>query len=278
MKQPNYAPLGLQTEQIDGFAIEFCAQGAGDGLPMLFMHGIGSNASAWQGQIAYFGRERRVIAWNAPGYGNSSPLPIQTPGAADYADCAAQFLRHLGIHRAIIVGQSLGAIMASGLALRHPDLVAGLVLISPASGYATPKSQPLPARVAERVALARQLGPAGLADARASNLLSANAAPWAHAIVHRAMASINPDGYEQASRMLAYADLKDMVRHIALDSTVICGSEDRITPPEGCWLIADQFPSASWHLVDGYGHAIATEAPEAVNALIRGYVCGLDSA
>lgn len=238
-------------------------------LPLVLLHGIGSSSRAWQGQFAAFGQERPVFAWNAPGYAGSDPLPMAVPVAADYGAAALAWLDHFGIERCVLVGQSLGAIMATALARLAPRRIAALALASPASGYRVPPGTPLPEKIAARISDLHQLGPKGLADARAHRLLTSAAGAKARAIVHAAMAEVVPQGYEQAVHLLAGADLLENVTHLALPTMVLWGAEDVVTPPADCAKVADAVPSALRIEVSGGGHAFATELPGAFNAAIR---------
>ena len=80
----------------------------GPGPCIVFLHGIGSNSASWLGQFEAFCAERRVIAWNAPGYGETAHLPVAAPVACDYGQALWRLLDHLGVGRCILVGQSLG--------------------------------------------------------------------------------------------------------------------------------------------------------------------------
>jgi pimeloyl-ACP methyl ester carboxylesterase len=244
------------------------------------MHGIGSNSRAWAGQFARFSAERRVLAWNAPGYAGSDPLPMPAPVAEDYAAAALAWLDHLGIGRCVVVGQSLGAIMATALARLAPERVAALALASPASGYGVAPGDPLPDKVAARIEDVRRLGPAGLAAARAGRLLTAQASDEAFAMVQIAMAEVEPAGYEQAVRLLGGADLARDVAQVAgamAPMLVLWGSEDIVTPPAGCASIAQAAaPYAARVQVQGGGHAFATEIPMAFNDAIAPLIAASD--
>jgi pimeloyl-ACP methyl ester carboxylesterase len=269
MSAPYLVPP-LQTATTAGRRMAWRELGPEHGLtPLVLMHGIGSSSRAWGGQFAAFGGERRVIAWNAPGYAGSDPLAQPAPGPADYAQALLGLVDHLGLDRIVLVGQSLGAIMATAAALAAPTRVESLVLVSPAGGYATPFGQPLPASVQSRLDDLADLGPAGLAAARSHRLLTDRAGPLARDIVRQAMAEIRPDGYVQASRMLAGADLPAMMPDVRAPTTVIWAAEDVITPPAGCRRVADSLPGATAVELPRGGHAVATEYPEMFNAALR---------
>ncbi|MFV0383463.1 alpha/beta fold hydrolase, partial [Paracoccus sp. (in: a-proteobacteria)] len=76
-----------------------CLERRGDGLTLILLHGIGSNASGFAGLLPHLPPGWRVIAWAAPGYGGSAPLAGEWPVAADYARALARLMDRLGIDR-----------------------------------------------------------------------------------------------------------------------------------------------------------------------------------
>lgn len=277
MGQPRYVEPPLQRADVAGHHQAWRETGTDAGLPLLLLHGIGSNSRAWAGQFAGFGAERRVVAWNAPGYCGSDLLPAPWPTPDDYAAAALALLDHLDIGRCIVIGQSLGAIMATALALRAPHRIAALALASPASGYGISRGDALPAKVQRRIDDVRSIGAAGLADLRAMALLTDAASPEARAIVHTAMAEVVPDGYVQAVRLLAAADLIADVGRLSMPGCVLWGGDDTITPPRACRAVADAFPNAYARELAGVGHGFATEAPEQFNSAVRPMIEAADA-
>jgi pimeloyl-ACP methyl ester carboxylesterase len=247
--------------------------GVGDALPLVLLHGIGSNASAWAGQFAGLAGDRRIVAWNAPGYPGSDALPSPWPSARDYAAALIALLDHLGIRRCALVGHSLGAIVAAAVAFEAPSRIAALMLASPASGYSASPDSELPAPVAGRIADIETLGPRGLADKRAGRLLTERASVAARELVWRAMSEVTVDGYRQASRMLASADIKRDAARLTMPTIVAWGSADVVTPPASCRAVADAVPASilGGRAVElpALGHGFATEDPAAFNAIVR---------
>ncbi len=102
---------------------------AGHGPPVLLVHGVGLNADAWEPQIAGLSTQRRVIAIDLPGHGRSDLL-AEAAGLADYVTAVAGFIDAMGLSPVPVVGHSLGAMVALGLALDHPDKVALLIALN----------------------------------------------------------------------------------------------------------------------------------------------------
>ncbi|HKU00742.1 MAG TPA: alpha/beta fold hydrolase, partial [Paraburkholderia sp.] len=182
-----------------------------EALPLVLLHGIGSGAASWVQQFEALGEgvenPRRVLAWDAPGYGASTPVASASPVAADYARVLADWLDALGIERCVLVGHSLGAIIAGAFAAAHPERVAGLLLISPAGGYGAADPAVRAERRDARLAMLAELGPQGLAQKRSANMLSPHASADSRAWVRWNMSRVVPHGYAQATHLLANADL-----------------------------------------------------------------------
>ncbi len=242
------------------------------GVPLVLLHGIGSGAASWQAQLEAFSDRYRVIAWDAPGYGGSTPLEPTMPDARDYAGALADFLDALEIGSCHLVGHSLGALMACAFAQRWPDRVKSLTLGDPAAGYGNAAPELRAQRRSARLGLLDELGPEGLARERHGVLLSDNAPDWARKRVHDVMSRIRPDGYRQAVELLMQGDIHADAAGIDLPVLVVVGGADTVTPPEGCRKVADSFPNATFEILPGLGHASYVEGPDAFNAVLGAYL------
>ncbi|KUZ92839.1 alpha/beta hydrolase [Burkholderia ubonensis] len=243
---------------------------AGRTLPVVLLHGIGSGAASWVRQLDALGASRRVLAWDAPGYGASTPVHGASPAAADYAAALGAWLDALGIDRCVLVGHSLGAIVAGGFARVMPERVAGLLLISPAGGYGSAPAETRASRRDARLAMLDELGPAGLAAQRSGNMLSGNASEDARAWVRWNMARIVPAGYAQATHLLANADLASDLAGFRGRAAVAVGANDAITPPAACERIAAAL-HVGLQVIPQAGHAGYVEAPAVYSALIDAF-------
>lgn len=241
----------------------------GKGPPLVLLHGIGSGSGSWIDQLHGLHDLRRVVAWDAPGYGGSFALPAPAPAPADYAEALAAFLDALGIAACDLVGHSLGALMACAFARRRPERVNDLILAAPAAGYGGASPELREERRSERLAALDALGPEGLARERHGALLSRGASDRARERVRAEMARIRPDGYRQAVEALARGDIRADAREIRIRTAVIVGSADRVTPRDACQKVAECFPHASFSVIFGVGHACYVEDPLAFNAALE---------
>lgn len=242
---------------------------SGSRAPIVLLHGIGSSSASWVPMMTRLQDTFRLIAWDAPGYADSTPLAPAAPAAADYAAALAQLLDALAIERTVLVGHSLGALMAASFARQHSARVARLLLADPASGYGLADEATRNERLHSRLKLMNELGPQGMAERRAAQLLSPNASADALALVRWSMRRLRPDGHEQAAHMLAAGRLIEDVAHYNGQTLVVCGSEDKITPEDGCRKVAQACSNGTYRTLPGLGHACYVEAPQTLADVVR---------
>jgi pimeloyl-ACP methyl ester carboxylesterase len=103
----------------------------GQGVPLLFLHGLGSYGPAWQKNMAYLSPHFRCLALDLPGFGKSGKERV-TPGMGYYAGVVREFLDRLGIAACYLIGHSMGGQVALHTALRYPERIKKLSLMAPA--------------------------------------------------------------------------------------------------------------------------------------------------
>lgn len=242
---------------------------------LVLLHGVGSNAHSFDPLFERLPADWSLVSWNAPGYGTSVPLPSAQPTAAAYAERLQDLADSLSLDRFAIAGHSLGTLIATEFARRHPQRVTALVLISCAMGYRIPAGAPLPEKAAARLRDLERLGPRAFAEARAPNLLH-DPDPRTDLLgdAIEAMAAINPDGYAQAVHMLASGNLAAAAAGVQAPALVLVGAEDRVTPPDqsrrtyGALRLAGAEAGTEYREIEGAGHLVHREKPDAVAAEI----------
>lgn len=235
---------------------------ASSDFAVVLLHGISSGAASWLDVALQLGDKARVLAWDAPGYGVSTPLAQSAPADADYAQVLAQSLLVLGVRRCILVGHSLGALMAARLAVTAaPGLVEQLVLISPAGGYGAPAKAEQQAKVREgRLAALAEKGVAGLAAVIDQRLVSSEAPEAVRAWVRWNTARMQPQGYAQAVELLCGSDLAQARGRLGMPVEVWVGEHDVVTTPAACksW---SELLGAHYGTLAAAGHASPVEQP-----------------
>ncbi|MGO4305012.1 alpha/beta fold hydrolase [Cupriavidus sp. RAF12] len=252
-------------------ALLTCRVGGTRGPVIVLLHGISSGAASWLPCASLLAAHARVIAWDAPGYGQSTPLPMPAPTARDYAARLGQLLAALQVKPDLIVGHSLGALMAAAYATQAAPatLPDRFLLLSPALGYGAPGKEEKSREVAgQRLHTLETLGVDGLAQRGPTRLLSAAATSDAQAWVRWNMQRLNPDGYRQAVALLCGDDIGQYLASAARPVEVGCGAQDVVTTPAASAALAERF-GLPFHLIPDAGHACYIEQAQSVARLIR---------
>lgn len=236
---------------------------------VVLLHGISSGAASWSQCAGILGRRARVIAWNAPGYAESSPLPMPVPSALDYARQLAALLAGLNVESCLLVGHSLGALMAAAYGSVAGNLATHIALMSPALGYQSEAKKALADSVrAKRFQALEQDGLEAIAERLPDRLLTAAASPAQRASVTQNALRLNPAGYRQAVEMLCSEDIERYVLDAGA-AQVFCGDHDVVTTPEQSSAFA-QRADLPFTLIENAGHACYVEQPAVVAGLLSG--------
>ena len=252
----------------DNRVITYRAAGARHSPAIMLLHGMGSSSAGYRAQLAALTKNHRVIAWDAPGYGQSSPFAINAPAATDYADALADLMSALGIARATVVGSSWGSVIATTFAARYPLATRALVLSAPnvARGHLSGAE-----RDAAREALMRNAA-AQSPEARAAvvnALLAPSASAQVRTLVSRLRDAVTPTGWEHAVDMLFSTHTPSVVASIQVPISVIVGTLDRLAPVEDhARPIHEAARHSTLSVLEEIGHMPKLEAPEAFNSIV----------
>jgi 3-oxoadipate enol-lactonase len=253
----------------NGYDIGYQEAGRGEALPIVFLHGVGSDKSVWRPQLEHFGRERRALAFDYPGYGESDPAPEGTT-RDDYASAIISAMHELGIDRAHICGLSLGGVVAIAMAHADAHRCASLTL---ADTFAV---HPDGEGIYDRgVAASNALRV--MAESRVDVLLAQPANPAVRSEVVETMARIDPAAYRIGAEAVWLADQRERAHDIRAPTLVLCGTEDRVTPPALSKELAHIIPGARYEPVEGSGHISNLERPDEFNTLVNAFIRGVDS-
>lgn len=224
----------------------------GRGEALTLLHGISSQAASWHKQLAG-SDEWRVLAWDMPGYGVSAPLLNDRPDADDYARALATMLDSAGVERTVLVGHSLGAMVACAFAARYPHRVCRLILVDPAQGYG-PTGREQRQKIWEERNHQLTQGFDWMADHRATRLLRPGARKADIDAVAHSMRQLNDRGYLAAAWMLAHGDIQRYLAQWSGPFEVWCGERDVITPPEKSRALAQKW-GMPYYAIPNAGHA-----------------------
>ncbi len=243
---------------------------AGQGQPLVLLHGIGANASAWRPQLAGLADAFDVIAWDAPGYGRSSDPPHDWT-MAEYADCLAGFLDGLDIPKAHFLGQSWGGVLAQEFYDRYADRAASLILSDTTLGGDVTRDDG-ETRLQARLRAMETMTPAEYARARAPHLLAPDPPADVLREVEVMLAQLHPAGFRSAAIALARADVRAVLPRIRVPTLVLCGEQDQVTSPAIGARLIGEIPNARKVIFPGVGHLNNMEQPDRYNATVREFL------
>jgi pimeloyl-ACP methyl ester carboxylesterase len=248
---------------------------AGEGSPpLLFLHGIGGTRASFDAQLATFGAAWRAVAWDMPGYGASPALPRMTFPAL--ADAAVRLLDHLGVGRAVVVGHSMGGMVAQELCVAHADRVAAAVLYATTPMFGSADGAFQQRFLAERLApLDRGLTPADLAPRVVGGMLAPGAPAAARERAIAGMAAITAAAYRAALKCLVTFDRRADLGRIACPVLALAAELDALAPPETMARMAERIPGARYACLPGVGHLAHLEAPARFDAAVAEFVAAL---
>jgi 3-oxoadipate enol-lactonase len=253
----------------------FSYEAAGDpgSPPLVFLHGIGGAARAWRGQLDFFEDRYRVIAWDMPGYGGSTPL--STVSIAALADAFHDFLQQIGARKPILVGHSIGGMIVQQLLAKDSSIARAVVLAqtSPAFGKADGDWQ--------KEFIAARLGPLdrgetmiSLAPMLVRELVGDDPDPAGIDLARECMAAVPASTYRATMLALLGFDQRSALKTIAVPTLVLSGSKDKNAPAPMMAKMASYIPSASYVELEGAGHLVNLERPAIFNAALDRFLTG----
>jgi pimeloyl-ACP methyl ester carboxylesterase len=254
---------------VDGLRIAYTR--AGSGPAVVLLHGAPADSRTWQWMLPDLARDHTVVAWDAPGFGESSGIDDGWR-AARYADALAGFLAALGLERPHLVGWSFGTMVALALFQHHPAVPASLVLVGGYAGWAG--SLP-PEEVARRLEMF--LGMAELGDAFEprsypglfSDLIPADRESELVAMMRE---NVRPATIRAAGHIGAETDLRPMLPTVDVPTLVLHGEADARSPLPNADALHDAIPTSQLVVLSGLGHACVIEDPAACAAEIRRFI------
>ena len=248
----------------NGYDIGYEDAGTSNATPIVFLHGVGSDKSVWRPQLDHFAQTRRAVAFDYPGYGDSDPVPTGTT-RDDYASAIISAMHELGIDRAHICGLSLGGVVAIAMHHADPTRCASLILAD------TFAEHPDGRAIYER-SIAASGNLRAMAEARVDVLLAQPADPAVRSEVVETMAAIDPAAYRIGAEAVWLADQRERAAEIRVPTLVLCGAEDKVTPPALSDNLAALIRGARIVMIEGVGHIGNLENPGEFNRVVEGFV------
>jgi 3-oxoadipate enol-lactonase len=259
----------MRIMDLGDIRLHWRADGDPGGAPIVFLNSLGTDLRLWDKTVAALPPGWRAIRMDKRGHGLSDcPRGPYSMGAL--IRDAERVIDGAGVRGAVIVGCSIGGMIAQGLAVKRPDLARALVLSNTGARIGTA------AMWAERIAAVEAGGIEAIADAVMARWFapafraSPEATGWRHMLTRTPAA-----GYAGCCAAIAGADFLTTTARLTLPTLAIAGSEDGSTPPDLVRETAALIAGSRFVLIRGAGHLPCVEAPEAFSAALAGFLAEL---
>lgn len=257
----------------------------GSGPAVLFVHGLGGRWTNWIEQLPTISAGWRTIAVDLPGFG-ASPMPAEPISIAGYARTLARLLDALRIDSATLVGNSMGGETAVELALRWPERVDRLALVSPA-GISTALAQ-------QQMRMLRRVHPAVqmvtrlvAADAQwlarrprirgaMLSVVAAHPRQLPPPLAFEQLKGVGKPGFLPALEAIASHSrtLRERLPAVAAPTLLLWGAQDPVIPVRDVDVFERKIPGAHKIVWQHTGHVAMFERPAEFNALLEGFLSG----
>jgi pimeloyl-ACP methyl ester carboxylesterase len=231
-----------------------------------------SDSRTWRPQLEALSDEFTLLAWDAPGCGESFDPPGDY-GLGGYADCLASFIAAQGLERPHVLGLSLGSALALELFRRHPAVPRSLVLASAYAGWAGSLGREVAEQRREIFLRDAERSPDRVVSDFNKTLFMDSVPSQVVAEFAAVAREFRPAGLRAMGHALADADLRDVLPLVDVPTLLIYGDADQRSPvsPVGEALHAG-IPGSKLVVLEGPGHVVNLEAPERFNDEVRAFL------
>lgn len=239
----------------------------GAGPVLFFLHGMNGNSRSWASSFLSLRNNFRVIAWDAPSFGSSDSFG---DSIEVYKSAAKALIKGLGVEKAILIGHSMGGLVATKLAIDSETSVAGLVLSSSHLGFGRPKGEPLMFRYSNRIEVLSK----NSADAEYTMERAKRSTPeGTHEDVIKFLADVagntRIEGIRDGGRMSQETDNTVTCEDINAPVLMLTGAKDSIISTEMHAALVAALPKADKVVIPEAGHASYAEYPDIFNKHVK---------
>ena len=262
----------LRTIRLAGRSVTYLEMGAGEGPPVVLVHGLGANWQNWLETLPALARERRTIALDLPGFGESE-MPADRISISNYARVVEELCEKLDLGPVALVGNSMGGFIVAEMAISYPERAERIVLAA-AAGISVTSAYRRPTVTAARATTAAgffkitqrrdfvvrpRLRHLALAPVvRHPTLIAPD-------LVHEVMKALGKPGYLDALDAVLLYDFRDRLEEISCPALLLWGEKDMLVPVADADEFERRIPDARKVLLEDTGHAPQLERPTEFN-------------
>lgn len=228
--------------------------------PVILIHGAGGTHLYWPPQIRRLNNQR-IFAVDLPGHGKSEGIGHQT--IDDYAGHILEFIKAIKLNSAILVGHSMGSAIALTAAICSPKQVSALGLVGSGSKLrvspAILQSASDPSTFMDAVRMVNNFSYSERADARLKELGEQKLSETRPPVLYGDFLAC--DAF----------NVTDQLSKISAPTLIICGADDKMTPPKYSELLRDNISNSRMEIINNAGHMVMLEQPDVVANLLADF-------
>lgn len=246
---------------------------AGEGMPLLFIHGYPLSRKIWEPQSAGLAAYARVISPDLRGHGDTDPVP--GPYSVDLlAEDCVNLLDNLGITQPVVVcGLSMGGYVTLAFFRKFAERMAGMILTATRAGADSPEGK---ANREKAITIAQSSGAQAIADSMLPKMFSPLTYTDQPTLVERIrslMAGTSINGIVGALQaMKDRPDSTQLLSTINKPVLIIHGSDDQLIPATEASMMQNSISGAELVIIERAGHLLNLEQPAAFNQAVRQFI------
>lgn len=256
----------MNITQLNNIFVHYRDEGPKDGPAVVFSNSLGTDLRLWDKVVPLLPPGLRLVRYDKRGHGlTECPNGPYTMGSL--VTDIERLIDHLSLKDVIVVGCSVGGLIAQGLAVKRLDQVRGIVLTNTGAKIGTDQMW------ADRIDAIKQGGIEALADATMERWFSKKFRASPEMIGWRNMLTRQPaEGYMGVAAAISRTDFYATTATLTLPTLAIAGSEDGATPPDLVRETAELIKGARFELIRGAGHLPMAEAPQEFAAKVTAFL------
>jgi 3-oxoadipate enol-lactonase len=250
----------------DGTRLFAQSEGPEDGPAVVFANSLGSSIAVWDAILPLLPADLRIIRYDLRGHGRSE-VPAGPYSMGQLVSDAEAVCDAFEVRDALIVGLSVGGMIAQGLAVKRPDLIRAVVLSNTAAKIGNADMWN------DRIKLIRENGMSGASDAVMQRWFGRDFYGTPAMAPARAMfEATSPEGYCGVCAAIAGTDFYTPTSGLRIPTLGIAGSEDGSTPPDLVRETVDLIPGSQFALIRRVGHIPCMEKPAEYAAILARFI------
>jgi len=253
----------MKFASINNVTLHYETAGSG-GTPIVFINSLGTNLQTWREVADHFAHVQ-TVCYDKRGHGLSDAPPAPY-SLHDHTNDLVGLLDHLALDQIVLVGVSVGGMIALDTAAQYPERVRAMVLLDTAGKIGDEESWNT------RINVLEAHGMAHLADAILERWFAPDAPELLRQAGYNVLTRTTLAGYTGTCAALRDADLRPTLASLTMPTLVLCGAADSATPPELVRGLADALPNASFQQIEGAGHLPGWEQPQATAEAIKTFL------